>query len=131
MNRYYAEGLSGHAALSELQQQQHDYQHEVTDHFSETAELLNQLTNSYKDVHNHLAKGAATLCQGEGPVSLGRLESGRSSAEIPAHLADIQPPLDYAPKTSPDEKGMLNEEFGLDRQPLATESADPDKPEKA
>jgi len=51
-------------------------------------------------------------------VSLDRLESRRDPAEIPAHLAHIQPPLDYAPKHSPDEKGMLNEEFGLEREPL-------------
>jgi hypothetical protein len=91
----------------------------VVEHFTETAKLLNNLTESYRDVHNHLAQGAATLCQGEGPISLERLESRRDLTEIPANLAHIQPPLDYAPKNSPDEKGMLNEEFGLDREPLA------------
>ena len=88
----------------------------MVEHFADTAKLLNSLTERYRDVHNHLAKGAASLCQGEGPVSLDRLEDGRNSTEIPGQLADIQPPLDYAPKTSPDEKGMLNEEFGLERQ---------------
>jgi hypothetical protein len=107
--------------LDEVLQDKKAYEDEVVEHFSDTAKLLNNLTESYRDVHNHLAKGAATLCLGEGPVLLDRLEDGRDSAEIPAHLADIQPPLDYAPKTSPDEKGMLNEEFGLDRQP--TEAA--------
>ena len=107
--------------LDEVLQDKKAYEDEVVEHFSDTAKLLNNLTESYRDVHNHLAKGAATLCLGEGPVLLDRLEDGRDSAEIPAHLADIQPPLDYAPKTSPDEKGMLNEEFGLDRQ--ATEAA--------
>ena len=116
--------------LDQVLQDKKAYEDDVVEHFTDTATLLNNLTESYRDVHNHLAKGAATLCQGEGPVSLGRLEDGRAGAEIPAHLADIQPPLDYAPKTSPDEKGMLNEEFGLDRQPLATESADLDKVEK-
>jgi hypothetical protein len=104
--------------LDEVLQDKKAYEDEVVEHFSDTAKLLNNLTESYRDVHNHLAKGAATLCLGEGPVLLDRLEDGRDSAEIPAHLADIQPPLDYAPKTSPDEKGMLNEEFGLDRQPV-------------
>jgi len=46
---------------------------------------------------------------------LGRLEEARDSSEIPSHLADVQPPLDYAPKTSPDERGMLAEEFGIER----------------
>ena len=102
--------------LDQVLQDKKIYEDEVVEHFSETAKLLNNLTDSYRDVHNHLAKGAATLCQGEGPVSLEHLEDGRDPAEIPAHLAHIQPPLDYAPKTSPDEKGMLNEEFGLERK---------------
>jgi hypothetical protein len=103
--------------LDRVMQDKKAYEDEVVEHFSETAKLLNNLTDSYREVHNHLATGAATLCQGEGPVSLERLENSRDPAEIPAHLADIQPPLDYAPKTSPDEKGMLNEEFGLERKP--------------
>ena len=114
--------------LDEVLQDKKAYEDEVVEHFSDTAKLLNNLTESYRDVHNHLAKGAATLCLGEGPVLLDRLEDGRDSAEIPAHLADIQPPLDYAPKTSPDEKGMLNEEFGLDRQATA---AAPEETQKA
>ncbi len=114
--------------LDQVLQDKKAYEDEVVEHFSDTAKLLNGLTESYRDVHNHLAKGAATLCQGEGPVLLDRLENGRDPAEIPAQLADIQPPLDYAPKTSPDEKGMLNEEFGLDRQPTA---AVPEEAQKA
>lgn len=103
--------------LDQILQDKKIYEDEVVEHFSDTAKLLNNLTQSYRDVHNHLANGAATLCPGEGPVALGHLESGQNSAEIPPNLDHIQPPLDYAPKTSPDEKGMLNEEFGLDRQP--------------
>jgi uncharacterized membrane-anchored protein YhcB (DUF1043 family) len=101
--------------LDQVLQDKKAYEDEVVAHFSDTARLLNNLTESYREVHNHLATGAATLCQDQGPVNLGRLENGRDPAEIPPHLADIQPPLDYAPKTSPDEKGMLNEEFGMDR----------------
>jgi uncharacterized membrane-anchored protein YhcB (DUF1043 family) len=103
--------------LDQVLQDKKVYEDEVVEHFTETAKLLNNLTESYRDVHNHLAKGAGTLCQGLGPVSLAQLENSRTSTEIPADLADIQPPLDYAPKTSPSEKGMLNEEFGLERKP--------------
>lgn len=92
------------------------YEDEVVEHFTETAQLLNKLTDSYRQVHNHLASGAATLCEGQGPVSLEQLESGREPAEIPEDMIHIQPPLDYAPKSSPDEKGMLNEEFGMERK---------------
>ena len=103
--------------LDQVMQDKKAYEDEVVEHFTETAKLLNNLTESYRDVHNHLAQGAASLCQGQGPVSLERLETRHDPAEIPAHLARIQPPLDYAPKHSLDEKGMLNEEFGLEREP--------------
>jgi hypothetical protein len=103
--------------LDQVMQDKKAYEGEVVEHFTETAKLLNNLTESYREVHNHLAQGASTLCQGVGPVSLERLENRHDPAEIPANLAHIQPPLDYAPKHSPDEKGMLNEEFGLDRKP--------------
>jgi len=102
--------------LDQLLQEKKAYEDEVVEHFTETATLLNNLTESYRDVHNHLAKGANSLCMGKGPVSLDRLQESRDSSEIPANLADIRPPLDYAPKTSPEEKGMLNEEFGIDRK---------------
>ena len=105
--------------LDQVMQDKKAYEDEVVGHFSDTAKLLNNLTESYRDVHNHLAVGASTLCQGAGPISLERLDNATDGAEIPAHLADVQPPLDYAPKTSPDEKGMLNEEFGMDRNAAA------------
>jgi len=98
--------------LDQVIQDKRAYEDEVVDHFGKTAKLLNSLTDSYRDVHNHLATGAAALCQGQGPISLERLERAGDDAEIPPHLASIQPPLDYAPKSSPEEKGMLNEEFG-------------------
>lgn len=107
--------------LDQILQDKKAYEDDVVEHFSDTARLLNNLTESYRDVHNHLATGATTLCQGQGPVDLDRLENERDPAEIPSHLADIQPPLDYAPKTSPNETGMLNEEFGLDRKQAQAE----------
>lgn len=106
--------------LDQVMQDKKAYEAEVVEHFAQTAMLLNNLTESYREVHNHLAEGAANLCHGAGPISLDRLENRRDPAEIPAHLAQIQPPLDYAPKLSPDEKGMLNEEFGLEREPLTS-----------
>jgi len=108
--------------LDQVLQDKKAYEEDVVEHFTETAKLLNNLTESYREVHNHLAQGAATLCNGAGPVSLERIADRHDPAEIPTHLAHIQPPLDYAPKTSPDEKGMLNEEFGLERKPLSTAS---------
>jgi uncharacterized membrane-anchored protein YhcB (DUF1043 family) len=112
--------------LDQALQDKKAYEDEVVEHFTETATLLNNLTERYRDVHNHLAKGASSLCQGRGPVSLEQLEGARDASEIPAHLADIRPPLDYAPKASPGEKGMLNAEFGIDRGRAASTAEKPD-----
>tara|TARA_R110000823_G_scaffold91174_3_gene201106 strand:- start:24092 stop:24577 length:486 start_codon:yes stop_codon:yes gene_type:complete len=105
--------------LDQVLQDKKRYEDDVVEHFTETAQLLNSLTDSYRQVHNHLAKGASTLCQGEGPVALDHLTNNRDPEDIPADLVPIRPPLDYAPKSSPDEKGMLNEEFGIERQSSA------------
>lgn len=106
--------------LEQVMQDKKAYEDDVVEHFTETARLLNNLTESYREVHNHLAQGAATLCNGAGPVSLERLGERPDPTQIPADFARIQPPLDYAPKSSPGEKGMLNEEFGLERKPVST-----------
>jgi uncharacterized membrane-anchored protein YhcB (DUF1043 family) len=101
--------------LHELQQQQQDYQQEVTEHFTQTAGLLNQLTSSYKDVHSHLAKGAQLLAGDQATGALQSLSDDRpteNSADIDPK--SFTPPLDYAPKST-HEPGMLNEEFGIEK----------------
>jgi uncharacterized membrane-anchored protein YhcB (DUF1043 family) len=105
--------LEAERKLDEALQAKKTYEDEVVGHFTETAKLLNNLTDSYREVHNQLATGAATLCKDVGPIPLGRLQNARDQGEIPSDLANIQPPLDYAPKSSPDEPGMLNESFGM------------------
>ncbi len=55
--------------LDQVLQDKKVYEDEVVEHFSDTAKLLNELTESYRSVHNHLATGAASLCQDRGPVA--------------------------------------------------------------
>ena len=102
--------------LDRLMEQQKDYQHEVQEHFADTAKLLGNLAESYRDVHNHLASGADKLA-GTGNVSLLQPLPDGSLQQLtaPANDAPVEQPLDYAPKTSPHEPGILNEEFGLDK----------------
>lgn len=102
--------------LNDMKQQQESYQSEVSEHFVETADLLNQLTTSYRDVHNHLAKGAQLLAGDNAKETLKALEGASETPVIVAEGDTITPPLDYAPKTAPNEPGMLNEEFGLDKK---------------
>ncbi len=68
--------------LDELQKQQQNYQREVTDHFTETAQLFNQLTNSYRNVHSHLAEGAQKLAGESATHSLAALSDESQSARL-------------------------------------------------
>ena len=105
-------------SLDRLLQQQKDYQHGVVEHFTDTSKLLGKLAESYRDVHNHLATGAGTLCDDDSGSILRRIADD-SVAEPGTNpgLEAVEPPRDYAPKLSPHATGVLNEEFGLDKQP--------------
>ncbi len=105
-------------SLDRLLEQQKNYQHEVVEHFTDTAKLLSNLAESYRDVHNHLASGASNLCDDDAGTILRRIPDA-SMAELAGepNLEAMRAPLDYAPKTSPHETGVLNEEFGLDKRP--------------
>jgi len=108
--------------LDKMMQQQRSYQTEVVAHFNQTAKLLANLTSSYREIHNHLASGASSFNAEEGSEILSQLASPRASTEPgAAPLTDIRQPLDYAPKTSPHEPGMLNEAFGLEKAKAAPE----------
>ena len=90
------------------------YQQDVAQHFAETSKLVNNLTQSYKDVHEHLAKGAIQLTNPE--ITRQILQAGDGQLGLEAHDVieeeDLQPPRDWAPK-APGQAGTLSEEFGL------------------
>lgn len=99
------------------------YQHKVTEHFITTSELVNNLTHSYKEVHQHLADSAMTLTNPE--VSNKLLEAGSGNLGI-AHTTNSstidspQPPKDY----TPDINGVLDESYGLEKN-KASATAEP------
>ena len=98
--------------FKDMQQQQENYQQEVSEHFVETAELLNQLTNSYRDVHNHLAKGAQKLAGDHINTDLELLPDGNSTTKpVELNPENIAPPLDYAPH-SPDQTDSSDKGLG-------------------
>ena len=96
-----------------------DYQQEVSEHFAETSQLVNNLTQSYKEVHEHLANSALNLTNPD--ISRQLIDAGdgkliSNSAESPAEdEANTEAPRDWAPK-NPGETGQLSEEFGLDKE---------------
>ena len=101
------------------------YKVEVATHFEKTAELVNNLTLSYQEVHQHLATGAQGLCQpGTVDLALEPTLTPKLNSEAPEtpeaqnnynaepSSEDMEPPRDYAPK-EPNEEGTLSETFGL------------------
>src|SRR5690554_481042 len=87
------------------------YQAQVNEHFMESAHLLRRFNDAYRDVNQHMARGANRLCNDEDWLEeLGQDASGRleHSEKEPA-----EPPRDYAPKADPEDKGTLAEDYGL------------------
>ena len=120
------------ATTLELEQ----YKSTVNDHFARTAELVNSLTDSYREVHQHLATSAEQLCdssqlpeQLQQPLhSSAQAEQSdtENTEEAPVETgASVEPPKDYAPKPAPDAEGTLSESFGLQNE--EPEEHDPSK----
>ncbi len=62
-----------------------NYREEVTNHFKTTAELIEQMTASYRAVYEHLARGSEALCGSD--AALGKLTS-----EPPQRLEEAKRP---------------------------------------
>jgi uncharacterized membrane-anchored protein YhcB (DUF1043 family) len=79
--------------LQRLQQEFDNYHDQVGQHFLKTSELVQKMTESYRDVYEHLSTGSQALCQT--PVNTPRLD-------IPEH-----PTLEAGTQTrAADEKTM-------------------------
>lgn len=101
--------------LAQLQAQHEKYRENVSQHFGMTAELVQQMTESYRDVYQHLASGAQELCSGE--VANKLLPAGGDTVFGGAEgNSALQAPRDYAPRQTPTQVGALSEEFGLEKK---------------
>lgn len=109
--------------LAELQDTHSRYKAEVSEHFMDTAKAVQTLNNSYRDVHAQLAKGANRLCNDDNldvflsinTSAESAFTQGKNTTENP-QITDSQhyaPPMDYAPKDTPDAEGTLSEHYGL------------------
>lgn len=110
--------------LQEMQRSNSSYRDEVSEHFSTTAELVQQMTDSYKDVYQHLAAGAQDLCSVEVASKLlpasseavfGRVQTDGPSDKEGEGDGEMQAPKDYAPRQNAKQTGALAEDFGLDK----------------
>ncbi len=88
------------------------YQQDVSEHFAKTSELVNNLTQSYRDVYEHLANSALKLTTPA--LSRQILDSANTQllGSEKTYLSEehIEAPRDWAPKNG---TGQLSEEYGL------------------
>lgn len=107
--------------LHTLQDKYDRYQEAVSQHFVTTAQLVNTLSQSYREVHQHLQQGASSLCADgrRGNSNPGSAFEALSSTSPPALQAErvddhfrVEPPRDYATK-KPSDKGTLDEDYGF------------------
>lgn len=90
--------------LQTLSDEYENYKKDVHAHFGDSAQLLNRLTESYKDVYQHLAQGARTLCPEYIAAQITQATAANSMPpveNIHQRLAAdskviLSPPLDYA-----------------------------------
>jgi uncharacterized membrane-anchored protein YhcB (DUF1043 family) len=114
-------------ALADAETKNKQYQQHVADHFSQTALMLNDLTEKYKDIHQHLALGADQLCRDEHGQSL--LLDSVLSGDAPSASEPLQAPLDYAPKSDAANSGTLSEDYDLEKINLGQNAEDEDPTE--
>lgn len=60
-----ARRAAGGASIEALKRENAQFREQVTEHFVETARLINQMTDSYKAVFDHLSQGADRLVDGK------------------------------------------------------------------
>jgi len=100
--------------LQQAEEKLGDYQQEVNEHFAQTSQLVNGLTQSYKDVHEYLANSALKLT--DPAISQRMLEAAKGNLnedeELNLDESNFEMPKDWAPK-APGQTGALSEEYGL------------------
>jgi uncharacterized membrane-anchored protein YhcB (DUF1043 family) len=102
------------AKIQELERHHADYKDHVSEHFSATADLVHNMTESYRDVYQHLSRGAQDLCNEEVAIKL--LPPADQTMFRGAEGDTVEPPKDYAPRRDGRQSGALSEGFGLERQ---------------
>lgn len=116
--------------IQSLQNEHDSYKSSVHSHFNTTAQLVNNLTDSYREVYRQLATGAQALCPESisSQLSLSSRDYDLLSANDAGHQKEdtseaspttdpLFPPRDYSPKSNPNQKGNLAEDFGLGKAP--------------
>ncbi len=110
LNPQRKENKALEARLEKAEEGLSEYQHQVTEHFTHTASLVNNLTESYKDIHEYLAVSAMKLSNMDISQPVIIADANSRLAQVAA--GQVEAPKDYAPKDE-NGPGTLSEEYGL------------------
>ena len=112
---------SAEQQTEELRNEYTRYQAQVNEHFMESAHLLRRFNDAFRDVNQHMARGANRLASDD--EWLNELEQEGKRARLTGTGGETddsaEPPRYYAPKKDPAEKGTLDEGFGLTEEEKA------------
>jgi len=109
--------------LQRSEQELIDYKDQVTTHFKETAALVNNMTESYQKVHEHLARGSVELCNNA--IEVNKLEV--SPNQLLTDSAEEIPARDVNPDAGADVEAAVKAETD-DADNVLTEKAESEAP---
>lgn len=105
------------AQLQQLADEHENYKSNVHSHFSGTARLLTDMTDSYRKVYLHMANSAQALCPDYISNQLNLSSEAKALLERDQDDVSKAPPaapLDYAARTTASRKNSLAEDYGID-----------------
>ena len=77
---------AGGKTVTELTAEKEAYEEQVVEHFKTTADLLNEMTDKYRDVYRHMAEGAQNLAPVDSAApALAALQNGLLTAPADTH----------------------------------------------
>ena len=105
-----------------------DYRNNVSNHFAKTADAVDQLTDSYKNVYNHLSAGARALMDKESLQK--QIEKRQGKSVTLAYLAQNQENDKAAPIDTPQAETPAKPAAAEPAKPAAAEPAKTTPPAK-
>ncbi|WP_455204413.1 ZapG family protein [Kaarinaea lacus] len=111
--------------LDDAEQQLGNYKSQVTEHFLKTSALVNDMTDSYRAVHEHLAQGAKSLCDTQ--VMVQQLDMSQSKllddASQSAEATPPQPQSQQETAATPASQSAAEEVSAPEQAAVASETS--------
>jgi uncharacterized membrane-anchored protein YhcB (DUF1043 family) len=130
------------ARADEIREQFDDYRREVTQHFGRTAEHFKAIGREYRELYEHMASGADSLCDREAadvklsfaPKTILESIAEEQPPEPPRDFEQAEHPPEAAPPTPdeqaaarPDEEPVETLKSNAEAEPVETVKSDAEK----